>query len=151
MSQGIKKEPTPIPTAVGVVTRADGEAALIYLIESVLLYKPGSQVHDSLTYEGADTIIDFLNFSSHDLDGFEVQDQVPLPKQDKRKLKNLLKWAKYLHQKDMSTAWKKLDKAQFDQFLLEVAPTMDSESSSSTRSNDVSCFHSNVKIINLHH
>ena len=79
---------------------------LNHLIESVLLYTPGSQVHTSLTYEGADTIIDFLNFSSHDLDGFKVQDEVPLPKQDKRKLKNLLKWAKYLHKKDMSTSWK---------------------------------------------
>ena len=114
MSQGIQKDPTPIPTAVGTITRAEGQAALIYLIESVLLYKPGSHVHISLTYEGADTIIDFLNFSTHDLDGFEVTDATPLPKRDKRKLKNLLKWAKYLHKKDMSTAWRQLTEAQFD-------------------------------------
>ena len=146
MSKGIKKEPTPIPTAVGAVTRADGETALIHLIESVLLYTPGSQVHASLIYEGADTIIDFLNFSSHDLDGFEVQEQVPLPKRDKRKLKNLLKWAKYLHKKDMSTSWKQLAKAQFDQFLLEVAPTMDTEGGAVPKSNDVARFQSNVKL-----
>ena len=44
MSQGIKKEPTPIPTVVGAVTRADGVTALTYLVESVLNYQPGSQV-----------------------------------------------------------------------------------------------------------
>ena len=109
MSQGIKKEPTLIPTTVGAVTRADGKTALTYLIETVLTYTPGSPVHTSLTYEGADTIIDFLNFSSHDLDGFEVKDEVLLPKRDKRKLKNLLKWVRYLHAKHMSTDLKKIN------------------------------------------
>ena len=90
MSTGIKKEPTPTPTVVGTVTCMEGQAALLYLVESVLLYNPGSQVHASLSYEGADTIIDFINFTAHDLDGFEINENSPLPKQDKRKLKNLL-------------------------------------------------------------
>ena len=122
------------------------QAALLSLVESVLLYTPGSQVHTSLIYEGADTIIDFLNFSAQDLDGFEVQDDTPLPKHDKRKLKNLLKWVKYLHAKDLSTNWKNLQVSDFEQFLLEVAPTMDSVSSSTPKSNVVSQFQSNVKL-----
>ena len=87
MSTGIKKEPTPAPAVVGTVTCREGQAALISLVESVLLYTPGSQVHTSLVYEGADTIIDFLNVSAQDLDGFEVKEDTPLPKQDKTKLK----------------------------------------------------------------
>ena len=146
MSQGIKKEPTPIPTAVGAVTRVDGHAALKYLIENVLLYTPGSPVHTSLTYEGADTIIDFINFSAQDLDGFEVSDENLLPKRDKRKLKNLLKWVKFLHKQDMSTDWQKVQVADFDQFLLEVAPTLDSVGSSLPKSNNVSRFQSNIKL-----
>ena len=131
---------------IGTVICAEGQAALLSLVESVLLYTPGSPVHTSLIYEGADTIIDFLNFSAQDLDGFEVDKDTPLPKRDKRKLKNLLKWVKYLHAKDMSTNWKNLDVAEFEQFLLEVAPTMDSDSSYSPKSNDVSRFQSNVKL-----
>ena len=131
---------------IGTVICAEGQAALLSLVESVLLYTPGSQVHTSLIYEGADTIIDFLNFSAQDLDGFEVQDDTPLPKRDKRKLKNLLKWVKYLHAKDLSTNWKNLQVSDFEQFLLEVAPTMDSVSSSTPKSNVVSHFQSSVKL-----
>ena len=46
----------------------------------------------------------------------------------------------------MSTDWKKLAPAEFEQFLLEVAPTMDSVGSSLPKSNVVSCFQSNVKL-----
>ena len=146
MSAGIKKEPTPTSPAVGTVTRAEGQAALSYLIENVLLYTPGSPVFDSLNYEGADTIIDFLNFTAQDLDGFEVFDGSPLPKRDKRKLKNLLKWVKFLHNKDMSTAWKQLTSEHFENFLLEIAPNLDSVGTSMPKSNKVSRFHSNVKL-----
>ena len=62
MSSGIKKEPTPTPATIGTVTQVEGQAALIYLVETVLLYKPGPSADTSLIYEGQTQLLIFLIF-----------------------------------------------------------------------------------------
>ena len=83
----IKKETnipsTPICATAPATTRNSSEAILKHLINKVLEQPPDSSIHTSLKYEGADTLVDFLNFTDQEIDEYEVNDGTKLPKKDK--------------------------------------------------------------------
>ena len=100
----IKKESntpsTPTGASAPAVTRTSSEAMLKHLIEKVLSQPPDSPIHKSLEYEGAESLVDFLNFTDKEIDDYEINDGVKLPKKDRKKLKNLLAMVKYNHKKN---------------------------------------------------
>ena len=75
----------------------------------------------SLKYEGIESIVHFFQLTNKEMDGLELEDArnavKPLPKQDKRQLKSLLKWVKHLHSKNFDRDWTKLSADDYDQFL----------------------------------
>ena len=105
----IKKESTALSTPTNVsapaATRSTSAAMLKHLIEVVLNQPPNSPIHKSLDYEGAETLVDFLNFMDKEIDDYKTSDGVKLPKKDKKKLKNLLAFVKHHHKKNNQFQW----------------------------------------------
>ena len=97
---------------------------LLHLIEDVLLQAPDSAIHRSLKYEGADTLVDFLNFTDGEIDNYKQEDGVKLAKKDKKKLKNLLTYVKYLHKKNNQYDWFSLEADDLQDFMMNIAPNM---------------------------
>ena len=146
---GIKKESNvpsmPTSASAPATTRRSSEDMLKHLIETVLNQPPNSPIHKSLDYEGADTLVDFLNFMDKEIDDYELSDGVKLPKKDKKKLKNLLSFVKYLHKKNNQYRWLDLKPDDLQEFLIDVAPNM-SGSYQDSESNAADKFHANVKL-----
>ena len=105
----IKKESTvpstPTNVSAPAATRSTSAAMLKHLIEVVLNQPADSSIHQSLDYEGAETLVDFLNFTDKEIDDYETSDGVKLPKKDKKKFKNLLSFVKYMHKKNNQYNW----------------------------------------------
>ena len=99
---GIKKT-IQTPAKNLPVKRQANQDNLFHLIEVVLGIQSGSETHMSLQNEGVQNLLDFLCLPEADVDKFEVTARQELRRTDKFRLKLLLKWARYLHTKDMST------------------------------------------------
>ena len=155
-NQGIKKETTVPATPTGlstltkttVITRTTSATMLLHLIEDVLGMKPGSPIHMSLEYEGADTLVLFMNFTNQEIDNYEVEDGIKLPKKDKKLLKNLLSFVKYHHKRNNQFNWWSLEPADLDAFLMDIAPNLGSGPGDDKITSAVSKFHSNLKLDN---
>ena len=136
----IKKEsklpstPASVSASAQPTTRTSSRDILLHLIENVLEQPEDSSIHDSLTYEGAETLVDFLNFTDSEIDEYEVSDGVKLPKKDKKKLKNLLSFIKYIHKKNNQYQWMNLTPDDLHEFLSDIAPNMSRDSHDSKSS-----------------
>ena len=119
---GIKKESlaplSPSIASAPATTREKSASMLLHLIEVVLDQLPDSPIHQSLEYEGAETLVDFLNFTEKEIDDYEVDDGVKLPKKDKKKLKNLLSFVKYMHKKNNQYNWSVLTQDDLEELRI---------------------------------
>ena len=66
----------------------------------------------------------------------------PLLKHCKREVKNILKWIKYLYQKQRNQVWINLNQDQFDIFMSNIAPTLSRHKDKS----EINKFQSNIKL-----
>lgn len=131
-----------------VRTREQSRMDLSSLFIVILQCTTTSPAFKSLAYEGIETIFDFINLSETDVDGFEVEEngQVkPIAKKDKRKIKQLLLWTKYLHKTHSTNNWQTLEQADFDAFMSDIAPTLSSSGSPDPK-DAASKFQSNIKL-----
>ena len=108
--------------------------------------KPGSPIHTSLEYEGADTLVLFMNFTNQEIDNYEVEYGIKLPKKDKKLLKNFLSFIKYHHKRNNQFNWWSLEPADLDAFLMDIVPNLGSSSGDDKTASTVSKFHSSVKL-----
>ena len=135
--QSKSKYHSPLAVTKGPQTRESSANVLTHLVTRVLKMDANSKAFHNLKFEGIDNIIHFLDFG---LDGIDQMEYIgteasattepimkPLPKADKRKLKQLFKMVKYLHQKNKSLDWAKLTADDLEAFLWEVAPTIGAE------------------------
>ena len=76
----IKKESNTPSTPLGAIapaaTRTSSEAMLKHLIEKVLSQPPDSPIHKSLEYEGAESLVDFLNFTDKEINEYKLEDGI---------------------------------------------------------------------------
>ena len=131
-----------------VSTRSQASLALSTMLIKVLSYKVDDSVFQTMKYEGIDTIIDFINLTNADIDAFEYEADgqvASLPKKDKRKLKQLLLWARYLHKKNSANAWTELTDSDFDVFMADIAPTLSSGGAQPSK-DATSSFQSSIKL-----
>ena len=74
----------PSSATAPATTRNSSEAMLKHLIDNALSQPPDSPIHTSLKYEGANTLVDFLNFTDREIGEYEVNDGTKLPKKDRK-------------------------------------------------------------------
>ena len=90
-------------------------------------------------------MVGFINFTEYKIDDYKLSDGVKLPKKDKKKLKNLLSFVKYLHKKNNQHNWWNMEPKDLQEFLMDIAPNM-SGGYGDHRFNAAEKFHANIKL-----
>ncbi len=136
------------------MTREVGMNALQHLIENVLEQPDSSPIYKALKEEGITSVIDLLTTTSAEVEsmsyfikGEDVSKDVvmPLSKKDKRELKMLLMWVKYIHRKQSNIDWETLTPDDLIDFREHIAPTL-IEGGGKAAKSEAEKFKSNVKM-----
>ena len=95
--------PTSAGTSQGVMTQSAANLALAHILVNILGCSNQSEITLCLKYEGIEDVLDLYNMTDYMIENLEYHPDlsgspIPLPKRYKQKIRQVVKWTKYINQ-----------------------------------------------------